>query len=779
MVTPSNPETITYFAETDFRNKKTRFGIKAKDRSRHIYIIGKTGMGKSTLMENLIIQDIKNGEGVGVIDPHGSLADKVMDFVPEERINDIVYFAPFDVDFPISFNVMEDVGADKRHLVVSSLMSTFKKIWVDAWSARMEYILNNIILALLEFPGSTMLGVNRMLSDKDYRKKVVDNVQDPSVKAFWVNEFAKYGDRYMQEAGAAIQNKIGQFTANPLIRNIIGQPRSSFDVRKMMDEKKILIMNLSKGRVGEQNASLLGGMLITKIYLGAMSRADLSESVIRKLPTFYLYVDEFQSFANDTFADILSEARKYNLALSIAHQYVEQMTEDVRAAVFGNVGTTIAFRVGPMDAEILEKIFAPRFTAEDIVNLGFTQVYLTMMIDGVGSPPFSAMVLWLFRKADISFREQILDASRSTYARTRDVVEKEILEWHENTFIDKKPHIPRTDGLPPGTPPIRPPMTGAYPPPKTTSAYTPSNTIAKPTYVPRVQSDIKPSYTTPKPVTAQQVPYTAKSPAVQSPVTPKTTYIPPVQNKTPVMSDVVKKPASAQGYGEAKPAYVPPPVQPQTQSQTRFQPISTPGQVNIARTVNTASTARTEKIANYNQIRPISQTKQSRPQAPAMSPKLKDLLSQLEQEEGFTPKTSEGLRTEARRQENIKAQENTIPKIPTPTISLSSLKDSSNTSTFANSRPSSAPSAKDPSKENVNSLRDALKKAMEGREEKKQESTESTKALKHENTESTKAQEIKADENKKKVEDSTSQSQPIVSGNVKEVPEHVLKAILE
>src|SRR3989339_711739 len=243
MMHPHKDDPITYFGQTDSRGRRVPFGIKRKDRSRHMYVIGKTGMGKSTLLENMAIEDIKNGEGVAFIDPHGKTAELLLDYVPEERVKDVLYFAPFDMEYPISFNVMEDVGPDRRHLVSNGLMSAFKKIWVDAWSARMEYILNNILLALLEYPDSTLLGVNRMLSDKDYRDLVVANVKDASVRAFWVDEFAKYGDRYMQEAGAAIQNKIGQFVSNPLIRNIIGQPTSSFDVRKAMDEKKIMIIN--------------------------------------------------------------------------------------------------------------------------------------------------------------------------------------------------------------------------------------------------------------------------------------------------------------------------------------------------------------------------------------------------------------------------------------------------------------------------------------------------------------------------------------------------------
>lgn len=426
----NDEERVTYFGETDARNKRLRFGIKKKDRSRHMYVIGKTGMGKSTLLENLAIQDIQNGEGLAFIDPHGKTADLLLEYVPEHRIKDVVYFAPFDLDYPISFNVLEDVGAEKRHLVANGLMSAFKKIWVDAWSARMEYILTNILLALLEFPGSTLMGVNRMLTDKDFRKTVVDNITDPSVKAFWVEEYAKYTDKFAAEAAPAIQNKVGQFVANPLVRNIIGQPKSSFDIRKIMDEKKILIINLSKGRVGEANANLLGAMIITKIYLAAMSRADLKEDELKKAAQFYLYVDEFQSFANESFADILSEARKYKLNLTIAHQYIEQMTEEVRAAVFGNVGTMVVFRVGAYDADVFQKEFTPQFTAEDIVNLQMYQMYLKLMIDGVTSTPFSAKGMVPIPKPEKTYVSEIIESSREQFASPRDKVEEEIRNWH-------------------------------------------------------------------------------------------------------------------------------------------------------------------------------------------------------------------------------------------------------------------------------------------------------------------------------------------------------------
>ncbi len=439
-----NPERVTYFAEADFRNKRVPFGIKAEDRARHIYVIGKTGMGKSTMLENMAIQDIQNGEGMAFIDPHGASAEALLDFVPPHRVNDVVYFAPFDTDFPVSFNIMEDVGRDKRHLVSNGLMSAFKKIWVDAWSARMEYILNNTLLALLEYPNATLLGVNRMLIDKDYRKKVVEHITDPSVKSFWVDEFAKYTDKYTQEATPAIQNKIGQFVSNPIIRNIIGQPKSTFDIRQMMDERKILIMNLSKGKMGEQNANLIGSMLVTKIYLAAMSRADSSASELRNLPPFYFYVDEFQSFANESFADILSEARKYKLSLTIAHQYIEQMPEEVRDAVFGNVGTMITFRVGAYDAEVLEKEFLPTFTQEDIVNLGKRQIYLRLMIDGVSSKPFSAVTTPRIAEPDELQTARVIEHSRKYFARSRVEVEQEVLDWHALTFAEPKPPpVPR------------------------------------------------------------------------------------------------------------------------------------------------------------------------------------------------------------------------------------------------------------------------------------------------------------------------------------------------
>lgn len=417
---------INFFAETNFRNIKKKFGIKLDDRRRHLYVIGKTGMGKTSMIQNMAIQDIQEGRGLGFVDPHGEAAEALLDFVPSSRVNDVVYINPADLDYPIAFNVMENVGLEHRHLVASGLMGAFKKIWPDVWSARMEYILNYAILALLESPGTTLLGINRMLSDPEFRTKVVEKVNDPVVKSFWVNEFARYAQRYETEATAAIQNKIGQFISAPLIRNIVGQVKSSINMREIMDGRKILIMNLSKGRVGEDNSRLLGALLITKLQLAAMSRVDIPEE---DREDFFLYVDEFQNFATESFASILSEARKYRLALILAHQYIAQMDEEVRDAVFGNVGTLIGFRVGAEDAEFLEKEFSPEFYATDIVNLAKYNIYLKLMIDGLAGRPFSATTLPPFLPELESNKEKIIKASRERYGTERKKVEEKIIDW--------------------------------------------------------------------------------------------------------------------------------------------------------------------------------------------------------------------------------------------------------------------------------------------------------------------------------------------------------------
>ncbi len=419
-------EEINFLGQTNFRNVRRRFGIKTDDRRRHVYIIGKTGMGKTALMQNMAVQDIQAGHGLGFVDPHGEAAEALLDYIPSNRINDVVYFNPSDLEFPISFNVMEKVSYEFRHLVASGLMGVFKKIWPDVWSARMEYILNNTILALLECPGSTLLGINRMLADPDYRAKVVEKVTDPVIKAFWITEYARYNQRYEVEATAAIQNKVGQFISAPLIRNIIGQVKSTVDMRKIMDEKKILIMNLSKGRIGEDNSMLLGALLITKLQLAAMSRIDVLE---QQREDFFLYVDEFQNFATQSFAAILSEARKYRLALTLGHQYIAQLEEEVADAIFGNVGTLILFRVGAEDGEFLEKEFSPEFTMTDIVNLGKYNVYLKLMIDGLAGRSFSAETLPPIPALQESNRGKIIQVSRERYSMPRQIIEEKIASW--------------------------------------------------------------------------------------------------------------------------------------------------------------------------------------------------------------------------------------------------------------------------------------------------------------------------------------------------------------
>jgi CxxC-x17-CxxC domain-containing protein len=424
---PKPKSDIAFFAETNFRNQKVKFGIKKDDRRRHMYLIGKTGMGKSTAMENMIIQDIANGEGVALVDPHGDFAEKILDFIPNSRINDVVYFNPADINYPVAFNVMESVEQEHKHLIASGLIGVFKKLWADSWGPRLEYVLRNAILALLDYPGSTLLGVMRILVDKSYREKVIAKIKDPVVKSFWVEEYSKYPQQFQVEAIAPIQNKVGQFLSTALIRNVVGQVKSTINLRQIMDNQKILIMNLSKGRIGEDSSALLGAMMITKIQLAAMSRIDIPEHERKDL---YLYVDEFQNFATESFANILSEARKYRLNLIIGHQYIEQLDEIVSAAVFGNVGTIMCFRIGAADAEALATEFAPYFTEEDLVNLTKYDIYMKLMIDGVASSPFSATTLPpLGQDYYTGNKEKIIKVSRERYAKPREVVEDKISRW--------------------------------------------------------------------------------------------------------------------------------------------------------------------------------------------------------------------------------------------------------------------------------------------------------------------------------------------------------------
>ncbi|MCK4635653.1 MAG: type IV secretion system DNA-binding domain-containing protein [Candidatus Moranbacteria bacterium] len=414
---------VIAFAKTNFRNKEATFGIKTDDRRRHFYAIGKTGMGKTNLLENMAIQDIRNGHGVAFVDPHGDTAEKLISMIPSDRLDDVIYFNPADQDFPLAFNVMEKVAPEFRPLVASGLIGVFQKLWADSWGPRLEYILRNALLALLEYPGSNLLGVMRILVDKNYRKRVSSKITDPVVRSFWVDEFPQWNERVLQEVISPIQNKVGQFLTSPVIRNVVGQNKSAFDLRTIMDDKKILIMNLSKGRIGEDNSALIGAMIITKIQLAAMGRVDTPEEDRKD---FYLYVDEFQNFATESFANILSEARKYRLNLILANQYITQLDETVRDAIFGNAGTIVSFRVGAFDAEFLEKEFEPVFMMNDIVNLPKYNIYLKLMIDGIAGDAFSATTLPPIERLESDSTEQIIQLSREKYATPRKEVEEKI-----------------------------------------------------------------------------------------------------------------------------------------------------------------------------------------------------------------------------------------------------------------------------------------------------------------------------------------------------------------
>ena len=420
---PSFDENISAFGLTDFRGIKHQFGMYRRDRSRHVYIIGQTGSGKSGLLTLFALSDIYHNQGYCIIDPHGDLATDNLKFIPESRIKDVVYFNPADTQYPMAFNPLEVYDPARKPNISSEVIGVLKRMFGESWGPRLEHILRYTLLALLDRPQTTMLDISRMLTDKDFRKETLEYCQDVTVLQFWKQEFGSWGDKQVTESVAPILNKVGAFTANPIIRNIIGQPKSSFDIRKIMDEGKILVVNLSKGLIGEDNAAILGAFLVTKVQLAAMSRSDI-ENVDDRRP-FYLYVDEFQNFATDSFAVILSEARKYGLNLTVANQYTSQMTEAVRDAVFGNVGTTISFRVSADDAPILSKQFEPVFEAQDLLNLNNRHFVVSMIINGEKTPAFSATTLSI-PKPPNDLMPRIVKYSRMTYARTRDEVEAEI-----------------------------------------------------------------------------------------------------------------------------------------------------------------------------------------------------------------------------------------------------------------------------------------------------------------------------------------------------------------
>lgn len=420
---PYDPNSITPLAVTNYRDIRRIFGIRQKNRRAHMYVIGKTGTGKSTLLLNMIISDIRDGRGVALIDPHGDLAERVLDFVPKDRIEDVIYFNPGDLEYPIAFNPLEKASPYSHHLVTSGLISVFKKIWPDFWGPRLEHILRHSIFTLLEYPGATLLDLPRLLTDKYFRSGVINLVTNEQVRAFWFNEFEKYSAWMRSEAVSPILNKVGQFLTSLPLRNVVGQKENTFSLREVMDSGKILIVNLAKGQIGEDNCALLGAMLVTKIQLAALGRADLPEE---KRKAFYLYVDEVHNFFTLSFAGILSEARKYGLSLVLAHQYMEQLDDEMRAAILGNVGTLIAFRVGAEDAKYLAREFYPVFSEADLVNLSNHHIYLKLMIDGVTSQPFSAVTL-AAPEIQESFKTEIIDCSRKRYATRRNESEGKLV----------------------------------------------------------------------------------------------------------------------------------------------------------------------------------------------------------------------------------------------------------------------------------------------------------------------------------------------------------------
>ena len=401
------------------------FGIAAVDERQHIYIIGKTGSGKTTLLRNLIVQHIKLGHGVGLIDPHGDLAEELLNHIPPRRADHLVYFNPGDIEFPIGMNVIGSVKPDDRHLVASGIVSAFKAIWRDSWGPRLEYILYNAVSALLECRNQTLLGVNRLLTDDNYRAKVIRQIADPFIRAFWAEEYESYDERFKREAIAPIQNKIGQFLLNPVVRNILGQVRKKVDIPFVMNNSRLFIANLSKGQLGHDKANLLGSLLVTQFQLGAMARSTKPESERRD---FYLFIDEFQNFTTDAFAAILAEARKYRLCLTLSHQYIDQLPDAIRQAVFGNVGTLVAFRMGYTDAEAMEKEFGKTIPATSLADLERYEAVVKLLVEGANQEPFRAKMLPPLENR-VGRRNKLIALSRERFSMPRVKIEEKLKRW--------------------------------------------------------------------------------------------------------------------------------------------------------------------------------------------------------------------------------------------------------------------------------------------------------------------------------------------------------------
>ncbi len=443
----TTPDELTLLGETNFRGLKKIFGIKTKDRMRHVYIIGKTGMGKSVLLENIAISDVRSGRGITVVDPHGDLADHVLEAIPAWRAKDVVLFDPADTAHPVALNLLENINPEYRPLIASGIVAIFYKLFANSWGPRLEHVLRNTLLALLETPGTTLLGVMRMLVDTDYRAKIVANVTDPVVRSFWVDEFANFKPQNLSEIVGPIQNKVGQFLSSHVIRNVVGQEKSTINIRQLMDEGKIFIVNLSKGKLGDDASALFGSMLITKIQLDAMSRANVPEA---QRIDHHLIVDEFQNFATDAFAVILAEARKYHLSLTMANQYVAQMSDVIKGAVFGNVGSLVSFQVGYDDATYFSNQYAKTVTDIDVMSLDKYNIFVRLLIDNMPSAAFSASTLPPpSLDTDPALVEEIREYSRATYSHPRAEVEDAIRAWSEegraSSAQDRGVHINAAD----------------------------------------------------------------------------------------------------------------------------------------------------------------------------------------------------------------------------------------------------------------------------------------------------------------------------------------------
>jgi len=425
---------ITMLGETNYRNQRQRFGIKDHDRQRHVYVVGQTGMGKSTLLLNMLVQDIQRGKGVALIDPHGDLAEQLLDYIPQRRMTDVIYINPADIDYPVGINLFESCETINYHLIASHLVDIFKKIWSDSWGPRLEYILRNAILALLECGGHTLLSIPRLLIDPEFRALVLSCVSDPVVRTFWQLEYELYPKVFRTETISPIQNKVGQFLSVPVMRNILGQVKNKIDFRSAMNSGRILIVNLAKGRLGEDNSGLLGSLIVSKLFLTTMSRSDISP--IERVP-FTVYIDEFQSFASENFAQTLSEMRKFGLHLVLAHQYLAQLPLQLRSAVFGNVGTAIAFRIGAEDGEYLEREYWPTFRGTDLQSLSAYDIYIKLSIDGKTTDAFSARTL-PEPTINGSHRDAIIQLSRIRYGLDRLDVESRIREWIADPLRTKK-----------------------------------------------------------------------------------------------------------------------------------------------------------------------------------------------------------------------------------------------------------------------------------------------------------------------------------------------------